>query len=82
MLQREIGNNKKKMFSYREIRSTMTPCVLIPLGSAIFNFGLFFGLFSVLCRPLRWFCFLSLISGVTELKGRHLKPPKTVAKNH
>lgn len=41
MLQREIGN-KKKRFSYREIRSTMTPCVLIPLGSAIFNFGIFF----------------------------------------
>lgn len=47
------GNRKqkKKMFSYRELRSTMTPCVLIPLGSAIFNFvflfcfGFGFGLF-------------------------------------
>lgn len=38
MLQREIGN--KKMLSDRELRSTMTPCLLIPLGSAIFNFFL------------------------------------------
>lgn len=78
MSQRETGN--QNTLSDRGLRSTMTPCLLIPLGSAIFHF--FFGLFSVLCRPLQWHCFYSLVSGVTELKGRHLKPPKTAGRYH
>lgn len=43
MLQRETRN--QNMLSDRGLRSTMTPCLLIPLGSAIFSF--FWFIFSV-----------------------------------
>lgn len=47
MLQRETGNQKKKKrLSDGGRRSTMTPCLLIPLGSAIFHFSFWF-IFSV-----------------------------------
>lgn len=49
MLQRETGNKKKKKqrLSDGGLRSTMTPCLLIPLGSAIFHFLFFWFIFSV-----------------------------------
>lgn len=67
MLQREIGN--KKMLSDRELRSTMTPCLLIPLGSAIFNFFFWFIFSVVQALVIALFLLTYIRSHRTKLKA-------------